>query len=120
MITVYGIPNCDTCRKARKWLKEQDIDYIFHDFRRDGLCQDQIDGWVDALGWELLLNRRGTTWRKLPDTDKAEVSAATASALMVANPTLIKRPVFEGADKIRVGFSVESQAALMKFNGAIT
>jgi arsenate reductase (glutaredoxin) len=120
MITVYGIPNCDTCRKARKWLKEQDIDHVFHDFRKDGLRQEQVDGWVDAVGWETLLNRRGTTWRKLPDADKSGVDAPNAAALMTANPTLIKRPVFEGADTIMVGFSAETQAALTTSNGVTT
>lgn len=117
MITIYGIPNCDTCRKARKWLTEHDIDHAFHDFRKDGLRQDQVVSWVEAVGWEALLNRRGTTWRKLSDADKAGLDARAASALMTANPTLIKRPVFEGLENILIGFSTESQAALRASKG---
>ncbi|MBL4576237.1 MAG: ArsC family reductase [Opitutaceae bacterium] len=113
MITVYGIPNCDTCRKAKKWLKDQDLAHEFHDFRKDGLTRDVVDGWVKDVGWEILLNRRGTTWRKLPESDKVDLDAASAAALMTANPTLIKRPVFEVADAIEVGFKADVQAALL-------
>jgi arsenate reductase (glutaredoxin) len=117
MITIYGIPNCDTCRKARKWLTDHDIDHTFHDFRKDGLRQAQVESWVEAVGWETVLNRRGTTWRKLSDADKAGLDSRTASALMTANPTLIKRPVFEGVEPVLVGFSPEAQAALMAIKG---
>ncbi|MFT6581907.1 MAG: Spx/MgsR family transcriptional regulator [Alphaproteobacteria bacterium] len=112
MITVFGIPNCDTCRKARKWLKDQKIDHGFHDFRKDGLTRADVDGWVDAVGWETLLNRRGTTWRKLPEADKVVSDAASAAALMTENPTLIKRPVIAAGETILVGFKADVQTAL--------
>ena len=112
MITVFGIPNCDTCRKARKWLKDNNIDHDFHDFRKDGLSREAVDGWVNAVDWEVLLNRRGTTWRKLPEADKVDLNAASAAALMTEHPTLIKRPVIEAGDAILVGFKDDVQATL--------
>ena len=112
MITVFGIPNCDTCRKARKWLKDNEIEHEFHDFRKDGLTRGDVDGWADAVGWETLLNRRGTTWRKLPESDKVVSDAASAAALMTKNPTLIKRPVIAAGETILVGFKADVQAAL--------
>lgn len=95
MITVYGIKTCDTCRKAMKWLAAEGIEARFHDFRADGLDPKALDAWIAAHGWELLLNRRGTTWRKLPAGETATVDAMRARALMLAHPALIKRPVFD-------------------------
>tara|TARA_Y100000588_G_scaffold336950_1_gene378121 strand:- start:165 stop:515 length:351 start_codon:yes stop_codon:yes gene_type:complete len=109
MITMYGIKNCDTCRKALKWLQAEGIEHRFHDFRADGLEADDVARWVAAVGWEVLLNRRGTTWRKLPDTDKDGVDEMKASVLMQANPTLIKRPVFDIDDTVVVGFKDAEQ-----------
>jgi arsenate reductase len=114
MITVYGIKNCDTCRKALKWLSAEQIEHRFHDVRDDGLEEKTLSTWVDALGWKPLLNRRGTTWRKLPDTDKESVDEAAATKLMFENPTLIKRPVFDLSDSFLVGFKASEQETLRK------
>jgi len=105
MITVYGIRNCDTCRKALKWLEAEGIEHRFHDFRKDGLEAASVAAWAKEAGWEKLLNRRGTTWRNLSDAEKDGVDAAKAERLMVANPTLIKRPVTDTGTRIFVGFS---------------
>ena len=114
-ITLFGIPNCDTVKKARKWLEANGIEFTFHDFRKDGLEPEQVKRWIDALGWETVLNRKGTTWRKLPDDVKAGVNATTITALLVEQPTLIKRPVLVGAGTVRCGFNeADYQAA---FNG---
>ncbi|MCW8916337.1 MAG: ArsC family reductase [Magnetovibrio sp.] len=110
MITVYGIKNCDTVRKALKWLESQGIEHTFHDFRKDGLDEKTVACWVDALGWESVLNKRSATWKQLKDTDKSDIDALKAIALMVANPTLVKRPVFEGKGLILNGFNTDVQA----------
>ena len=109
MITIYGIKNCDTCRKALKWLQAEGLEHRFHDFRANGLGADDLRSWIDAAGWETLLNRRGTTWRKLPDADKDGVDEAKAASLMQANPALIKRPVFDLGGDIVVGFKGAEQ-----------
>lgn len=104
-ITLYGIPNCDTVRKARNWLDTRGIGYRFHDLRREGLAEPTLDRWIAQLGWEALLNRRGTTWRQLPAPQQAAVvDAAGARALMLAQVTVIKRPVIEWPDTVTVGF----------------
>ena len=105
MTTLYGIANCDTVRKARKWLAAHDVAYQFHDFRKDGLSNKQVKAWAQAVGWETLLNRRGQTWRKLAEQDKANLTEAKAINLMAAEPTLIKRPVLEINKQVQVGFS---------------
>lgn len=112
MIKLYGLKNCDTCRKALKWLKANDIAHEFSDVRVDPVSKEQIAGWEAAVGWETLLNRRGTTWRGLPDSDKDNVDQASAIALMAAHPALMKRPIIETADTVMVGFSPETQNAL--------
>lgn len=112
MITVYGIKNCDTCRKALKWLVAEGLEHRFHDFRVDGLDPQSLSAWVNAAGWEKLLNRRGTTWRNLSDAEKDGVDEAKAEALMAGNPTLIKRPVFETGNQVLVGFGDAEQTAL--------
>ena len=104
MTTLYGIPNCDTVRKARKWLTAHEVDYQFHDFRKDGLSAKQLKHWAKKVGWETLLNRRGQTWRKLPDKTKADLTEASALKLMQAEPTLIKRPVLETKSQVHIGF----------------
>ena len=109
MITIYGIKNCDTCRKALKWLQAEGIEHRYHDFRADGLVAADVTRWVSAVGWETLLNRRGTTWRKLPDADKDGIDEQKAAELMQANPTLIKRPVFDLGGKVVVGFKDAEQ-----------
>ena len=112
MITIYGIKNCDTCAKARKWLTAEGIEHRFHDFRVDGLDQETVAGWAAELGWEVLLNRRGTTWRKLPDAEREDVDGNSAAKLMTDNPTLIKRPVFDLGPSRVVGFTDDTRAAL--------
>ncbi len=104
MITIYGIKNCDTCRKARKWLDAEGIGNRFHDVRADGLETATLAAWIAALGWERLLNRRGTTWRKLAPEDREDIDEAAAAALLRAHPTLIKRPVFDLGGTFMVGF----------------
>jgi len=105
MTTLYGLRNCDTCRKARAWLDGQGLAHRFHDFRGDGLDPALLQSWADALGWETLLNRRGTTWRGLSETDRADLDAAKALRLMLVHPALIKRPVLSHGDKLLIGFS---------------
>ncbi|TSE31294.1 Regulatory protein Spx [Tepidimonas thermarum] len=108
MIRVYGIPNCETVKKARAWLQAQDVPHTFHDFKKQGLPTDRLDAWLAALGWEALLNRRGTTWRQLDDATRAGVTdAASARALMLAKPSVIRRPVVEWGDAVTVGFDPE-------------
>jgi Spx/MgsR family transcriptional regulator len=104
-LTLYGIPNCDTVKKARRWLGDAGVPYRFHDFRKDGLDPDKLGFWIDAIGWEKLLNKSGTTFRKLPDADKAGLDAAKAKALMLDQPAMIRRPVAEADDGVSVGFS---------------
>ena len=108
-ITVYGIPNCDTVKKARTWLSEHGRDYVFHDFKKQGVPEALLPGWMQAVGWEKLLNRQGTTWRKLDDATKAGVvDAATAAAVMLSQPSVIKRPVVQWPDaQLTVGFKPE-------------
>ncbi len=107
--TLYGIPNCDTVKRARAWLVEHEVDYAFHDFKKAGVPEDRLGAWMDALGWEKLLNRAGTTWRKLDAATQAGAAdAAGARALMLAQASVIKRPVVEWADgRITVGFKPE-------------
>ena len=112
MITVYGLKNCDTCRKARKFLEAEGMEHRFHDLRADGLEAKDLKKWVSAVGWEVLLNRRGTTWRGLPEKDKEGVGQAEATKLMLAHPALIKRPVFEHAGGVTVGFGAAEREAL--------
>lgn len=112
MLTVYGIKNCDTVKKALKWLDGQGIAYAFHDLRTDGLTPEMATRWVDALGWESALNKRSTTWRALPDLDKEMLDAAKAAELLVQNPTLAKRPVFEINGNVINGFTDEVREKL--------
>ncbi len=114
MTTIYGIKNCDTVRKARKWLEAHDVDYVFHDLRNDGLDKKDLSFWVKSVGWEILLNRRGTTWRQLPDKDKKTINEASAILLMLAQPTLIKRPVLVHHKNVHVGFKPAEYAMLFK------
>ncbi|NJS13759.1 MAG: ArsC family reductase [Sphingopyxis sp.] len=111
MITIHGIPNCDTVKKARKWLDGAGIAHHFHDVRKDGLNASRLNDWIAALGWESLLNRNGTTFRKLPDPAKADLDAAKAAALMLAEPAMIKRPVVEYPGGLMVGFKEGDWAA---------
>lgn len=103
---VHGIPNCDTVKKARAWLDERGVGAVFHDFRRDGVPADRLDAWIAELGWQPLLNTRGTTWRRLDEATRAAAAdAAGARALMVREPSVIKRPVVDWPDgRSTVGF----------------
>jgi arsenate reductase len=115
MTTVlYGIKNCDTVRKARAWLQVRGRDYRFHDLRADGLDERRLRQWLAAMGWESLLNRRGTTWRKLPEQARAEMTEAKAVALMLQEPTVIKRPVLEHGGRYLVGFDEARYRALLE------
>lgn len=107
---IYGIKNCDTVKKARKWLDEQGIAYEFHDFRKDGLDDALLSYWEEAVGWEILINRRGTTWRKLPDEVRDTISAQSAHDIMLENPSIIKRPVVEHEGSVSVGFKADEWA----------
>jgi arsenate reductase (glutaredoxin) len=109
-LTLFGIPNCDTVKKARTWLDARGVVYVFHDYKKLGIDAATLDRWVDLVGWEPLLNRAGTTFKKLPDADKADIDRAKAIALMVANPSMIKRPVVEGAGALLVGFKPDDWA----------
>ncbi|AHF03296.1 ArsC family transcriptional regulator [Marichromatium purpuratum 984] len=104
-IVLYGIANCDTVRKARAWLRARDIDHHFHDLRADGLDPARLDVWLAALGWEQLINRRSATWRQLPPEQRTALDTARARALVLAHPTLIRRPLLEHGEIVRVGFS---------------
>ena len=106
MITVYGIPNCDSVKKARAWLSERKLDHTFHDFKKHGVPAGQLVAWEQALGWQKLLNRQGTTWRKLEPAAQAAVhDAASAAVLMLAHPSAIRRPVVEWGQDVTVGFN---------------
>ena len=112
MITVYGISNCDSVKKARAWLDENALGYSFHDFKKQGLPEPQLRRWEQAVGWEKLLNRKGTTWRKLdPALQTATADSASALALMQANASVIKRPVLDWNGEISVGFDASDWAA---------
>ena len=106
MIALYGIPNCDTVKKARAWLDGRGVGYAFHDYKKEGADPAKLAAWSEAAGWEALLNRRGTTFRALGDADKADIDRAKAIRLMQANPSLIKRPVVEHDGGLLVGFDV--------------
>ncbi|MDX3910087.1 MAG: ArsC family reductase [Sphingobium sp.] len=110
-ITMYGIKNCDTIKKARTWLEGQGIAYTFHDYKALGIDAETLKGWVEEQGWEVVLNRAGTTFRALPDADKQGIDADKAVSLMVANPSMIKRPVLDLGSKRLVGFKPDAYAA---------
>lgn len=105
--TIYGIKNCDTMKKARAWLDAKGVAYDFHDYKTAGIAKDRLKGWSDKLGWDTLLNRAGTTFKKLPDADKEGLTEKKALALMLAQPSMIKRPVLELGGKLVVGFKPE-------------
>ncbi|MDR4305068.1 ArsC family reductase [Chelatococcus sambhunathii] len=111
MVTIYGIKNCDTMKKARRWLDERGVDYRFHDYRAEGVDEARLRGWAAKVGWEKLLNRGGTTFRGLPEAEKSGMDETKAVRLMLAQPAMIKRPVLEQGDAILVGFSREAYAA---------
>ena len=103
-LTLFGIPNCDTVKKARRWLEQNDIAYQFHDFRRDGLDEKRLKQWFRLTDWEQLLNRRSRTWRELNDADKENITQTKAIKLMLAQPSIIKRPVAVRTSNVTIGF----------------
>ncbi|MEW6768294.1 MAG: ArsC family reductase [Pseudomonadota bacterium] len=109
-ITIYGIKNCDTMKKARAWLDKRGVAYSFHDYKTEGIDKAHLEKWAKQAGWETLLNRAGTTFRKLPDKDKANITGKKALALMLAQPSMIKRPVLEAGKKLLVGFKEDEYA----------
>jgi arsenate reductase len=113
MIVVVGIKSCDTCRKALAWLDSQALAHRFHDLRADGLDENRLGRWIDVCGWEVVLNRRSTTWRSLTDKEKADIDAAKVKQLMMTHPTLVKRPVFEAGAAIHIGFTDAVRQALL-------
>ncbi len=113
MITLYGIKNCDTMKKARTWLDGHGVEYRFHDYRKDGLDRKRLAAWVDELGWETLLNRRGTTWRRLPETVRENIDRDAAIDVMLDNPAIIRRPLLDLGDRRIVGFKADEYEALL-------
>ncbi|OQM75561.1 ArsC family reductase [Manganibacter manganicus] len=103
-VAIYGIPNCDTIKKARNWLESHSVDYAFHDYRKQGFEADRLEAWIGKLGWEVLLNKSSATFRGLADAEKHGLDAQKARALMLAHPTMIKRPVLEKGAQLLVGF----------------
>jgi arsenate reductase (glutaredoxin) len=114
MITLYGIKNCDTMKKARAWLDAHKIAYAFHDYKASGIDRERLEGWSGTVGWETLLNRSGTTFRKLPDAQREGLSEKKALALMLAQPSAIKRPVLDIGKALVVGFKPEIYAATFR------
>ena len=112
MITMYGIKNCDTIKKARKWLEDNGVDYQFHDYKKDGLSEAQLDNWLDELGFEALINKRGTTWRKLADEVKDTIDRDSARSVMLDNPSIIKRPLLDSGSQKVLGFKADDYKAL--------
>jgi len=112
MIKLYGIPNCDTIKKARNWLKDNNIDYEFHNYKNQGVPEKELISWVKKLGWEIILNKRGTTWRKLDDKTKDSVTEESAIKIMLDNPSIIKRPVLVKNDLLLVGFKADEYSQL--------
>jgi arsenate reductase len=112
MIKLYGIPNCDTMKKARKWLDANGLAYEFHDYKKLGVPEKELKQWVKKAGWEALLNKRGTTWRKLGDDMKNNIDEASAIHIMLDNPSIIKRPVLENGNDLLLGFNEAEYKAL--------
>ena len=113
MTTMFGIPNCDTVKKARAWLDARGVAYVFHDYKKAGVDPAALRHWVERLGWEAVLNRAGTTFRKLPEAARANLDAERAVALMLAQPSMIKRPMLVHGDVLEAGFRPDRYAAIM-------
>ena len=109
-VTIYGIKNCDTMKKARTWLDDHGVTYAFHDYKTAGIDRAQLEAWTKSVGWEVLLNRSGTTFRKLPEASRGELSETKAIALMLDQPSMIKRPVLDLHGKLIVGFKPDIYA----------
>ncbi|MDB4575799.1 ArsC family reductase [bacterium] len=113
MIKIYGIPNCDTMKKARKWLENNNLDYEFHDYKKLGVPEKNLKQWVKKAGWEVVLNKRGTTWRKLDDAIKNNIDESSSIQVMLDNPSAIKRPVLESGRTLLVGFKEDEYKKLL-------
>lgn len=113
-VTIYGIKACDTMKKARAWLEEHGIPYAFHDYKTAGIARNVLEGWARQVGWETLLNRAGTTFRSLPEADKAGIDEKKAVTLMLAQPSMIKRPVLDIDGRLVVGFKPETYASSLR------
>ena len=109
---LYGIRNCDTMKKAWTWLDDHGVAYDFHDYKKEGVAREKLEAWIAAVGWETVLNRAGTTFRKLPEADRTDLDAEKAIALMLAQPSMIKRPVLEAGGQVQVGFKPDAYAQL--------
>jgi arsenate reductase (glutaredoxin) len=114
MVTIYGIKNCDTMKKARSWLESKKVAHTFHDYKAAGIDKATLEGWVKNVGWQVLINRAGTTFKKLPDADKEDITEKKAVALMLAQPSLIKRPVLDAKGRLTVGFKPQEYKALFE------
>ena len=116
MITLYGIKNCDTVKKARRWMEQHAIDYDFHDFREDGLQPEQVQAWLDELGWETLVNRRSTTWKQLDPAVRDSLDASSVLPLILEQPTLVKRPLLDTGAQRHVGFNATEYQGIFKLH----
>ena len=114
MITIYGIPNCDTMKKARRWLDANIVEYAFHDYKKLGVPEKNIKNWVKQAGWETVLNKRGTTWRKLDNKTRDTMDSDAAIKIMLENPSIIKRPVLESGKLLLIGFNEDEYKQLLK------
>ena len=111
-ITVYGIKNCDTMKKARVWLDDQGVEYVFHDYKKEGVPEAELRRWIDTLGWETVINRRGTTWRKLDQDVRDNMDAEQAVPVALDNPSIIKRPILQHGEALVAGFNADQWQAL--------
>ena len=111
---IFGISNCDSMKKARSWLTENDVEYEFHDYKKTSIDEETLRDWISTVGWEVLLNRRGTTWRKVPEEIRGSIDESTAIDLMLKNPSIIKRPVLRVESLVEVGFKPEQYAKIFK------
>jgi arsenate reductase (glutaredoxin) len=116
MVKIYGIPNCDTIKKARQWLTDRGIEYDFHDYKRDGLNEEMLKPWINTLGWEALVNKRSTSWRQLDDNIKLKFDKAKAVKIMLSNPSIIKRPLLDDGKQLYLGFKAEQYAQIFNLN----
>jgi arsenate reductase len=113
MITIYGIPNCDTMKKARKWLEANGVEYEFHDYKKLGVPENKLQNWVKQSGWETVLNKRGSTWRKLDDKTRNSINETSAIEIMLDHPSIIRRPILESGNKVLIGFRADEYQQLL-------
>ena len=113
MIKIYGIPNCDTMKKARKWLEKNNLEYEFHDYKKSGVPENKLKLWVKSAGWDIVLNKRGTTWRKLDDDVKNSIDETSSIKVMIDNASAIKRPILESGNRLLIGFKEDEYKTLL-------